>query len=88
MISFRHINLNDSRFPVKGPFDIIFCRNVMIYFDEDTRKELVNKFNNVLTEGSLLFIGLTESIMDYCSELQYADPSVYRKTSSSASLTS
>lgn len=82
MISFRHMNLNASGFPIKGPFDVIFCRNVMIYFDEPTRKKLVNKFSRVMPEGALLFVGLTESVMGYCKELPYTDPSVYQKTTS------
>ncbi len=84
MIAFRHMNLNAAQYSVRGPFDAIFCRNVMIYFDESTRKTLVNKFSKFMPEEALLFVGLTESIMGYCKELPYIDPSVYQKTKSSS----
>ena len=81
MISFRHLNLNAPQLPVKGPIDAIFCRNVMIYFDEQTRKVLVNKFSKTMPDNALLYIGMSESIINYCDELPYVEPSVYRKTS-------
>lgn len=82
MVTFRHLNLNAPTLPMKGPFDAIFCRNVMIYFDEPTRKTLVHKFNKVMSVGSPLFVGMTESIMGYCDQLPYSEPSVYCKTNS------
>lgn len=86
LVTFRKFNLNAPTFPMKGPFDAIFCRNVMIYFDEPTRKVLVNKFARLLAEDALLFVGMTESVMGYCRELPYREPSVYYKSKAALSL--
>lgn len=65
--------------PVNGLFDIIFCRNVMIYFDKKTQDVLVNKFYNCLREGGWLFIGHSESLTGMTHRFKYVEPSVYRK---------
>ncbi|MCA8988816.1 MAG: hypothetical protein KDA78_14295 [Planctomycetaceae bacterium] len=79
MVTFRHLNLNGKTFPMKGPFDAVFCRNVMIYFDEPTRTKLVNRFAHMMADGAPLYVGMTESVMGYCKELPYEEPSVYIK---------
>lgn len=61
-IAFRHFNLMTSPFPFKGKFDFIFCRNVMIYFDEKTQQHLVKKMSHCLADGGYLFIGHSENI--------------------------
>ena len=78
MISFRSFNLKDA-FPFKGTFDIIFCRNVMIYFDSAFQQELARKFYNVLHPGSLLFIGHSESFSHIKHNFHYVQPTVYMK---------
>jgi chemotaxis protein methyltransferase CheR len=62
MITFRQVNLLDERWPVRGPFDAIFCRNVMIYFDKPTQHRILQKFVPLLRPDGLLFAGHSESL--------------------------
>ncbi|HPU63029.1 MAG TPA: protein-glutamate O-methyltransferase CheR [Mobilitalea sp.] len=78
-VIFRKFNLMERIFPFNRKFHTIFCRNVMIYFDDDTKDELINKFYNSLEYGGYLFIGHTESIPRSKTGFQYIMPSVYRK---------
>lgn len=78
-IIFRQFNLNNSHFSFKKKFHVIFCRNVMIYFDRETRKQLVNKFYQWLEPGGYLFIGHSEVIERGEVPFQYVMPAVYRK---------
>lgn len=78
MISFGRLNLMEP-YPFRGPFDVIFCRNVMIYFDKKTQGDLVERFHRYLAEGGYLFIGHSESLNGIRHPLQYVRPSVYRK---------
>jgi chemotaxis protein methyltransferase CheR len=66
-------------FPFKNTFDIIFCRNVMIYFDTAIQQSLLDKFHNVITPGGLLFIGHSESLTNKTHKLQYVQPTIYMK---------
>ena len=61
MVTFRQINLLDENWPVRGPLDAIFCRNVMIYFDRDTQLRVLEKFVPILQPDGLLFAGHSES---------------------------
>ena len=63
----------------KHPFDLIFCRNVMIYFDSDTKNALVNRFYDVIRPGGYLFIGHAESIPRDATKFEYVKPAIYRK---------
>jgi len=65
--------------PMKGPFDAIFCRNVMIYFDKATQQELVHRFWEFLKPGGYLFIGHSESLTDQAHKFHYVQPAIYRK---------
>jgi chemotaxis protein methyltransferase CheR len=76
LITFRLFNLMDS-FPFQDTFDIIFCRNVMIYFNAEIQQKLVQKFRAVLTMGGLLFIGHSESLLNKQNGFQYMQPTVY-----------
>jgi chemotaxis protein methyltransferase CheR len=78
LITFRLFNLMDP-FPFKNTFDIIFCRNVMIYFDAQVQQELVRKFHNFLGKGGLLFIGHSESLINKQYTFKYIQPTVYQK---------
>lgn len=78
-VIFRRFNLMDKVFPFKKKFHIIFCRNVMIYFDKLTKIELVKKFYDSMEHGAYLFIGHSESINRGESAFKYVMPSVYRK---------
>ena len=61
LITFRKVNLLDAIWPVRGPFDAIFCRNVMIYFDKDTQYAILRKFVPLLQPHGLLFAGHSEN---------------------------
>lgn len=63
LVSFRRINLLDAGWPVQGPLDVIFCRNVMIYFDKPTQYGILRKFVPLLREDGLLFAGHSESLL-------------------------
>ncbi len=78
MVKFGRINLTKQPYPMKGPLDIIICRNVMIYFDEPTRRRLVGEFERLIRPGGLLFIGHSESIQGMTKSLRIESPSVFR----------
>lgn len=78
MVRFARLNLI-GHWPMKGPFDAIFCRNVMIYFDKPTQQELVKRFWDILAPGGVLFIGHSESLPGVQHHFQYLEPAVYRK---------
>lgn len=76
--TFRSLNLMEP-FPFRYKFHIIFLRNVMIYFEEETKRKLVNKMYDVLDDGGYLFIGSTEMINKSATKLKYIQPSIYQK---------
>ncbi len=78
-VTIRRFNLMNERFPFKKPFHAIFCRNVMIYFDSETRRTLVQKFFDATAPGGYLFIGHAETISKGQSLYRYIMPAVYRK---------
>lgn len=77
-VVFRQFNLMNP-FPFKKKMHAVFLRNVMIYFDEKTKKELLQKVYNLLQPGGYLFIGMTESINREAVPFQAVEPSVFRK---------
>jgi chemotaxis protein methyltransferase CheR len=80
IVTFGRLNLNtNDAWPMKGPFDLIFCRNVMIYFDDPTRERLVARFAELLPVGGFLFIGHSESLSSLKTSLKYVRPAVYEK---------
>jgi chemotaxis protein methyltransferase CheR len=78
-VTFRRFNLMNKSFPFKKPFHAIFCRNVMIYFDQPTRDALVKKFYDNTVSGGYLFIGHSETIRGGKVPYEYIKPAVYRK---------
>lgn len=78
-VLFRQFNLINPTFPFKRPFHVIFCRNVMIYFDVPTREALIQRFADFLEPGGFLFIGHSEVIDRQVHEFDYVMPSIYRK---------
>lgn len=79
MVLFRMFNLVYGDFKIfKSRFDIIFCRNVMIYFNQDTQIELVSKFRKILDKKSLLFVGQSESLTKNSSEFKLLQASIYK----------
>jgi chemotaxis protein methyltransferase CheR len=78
-VTFRRFNLNESTFPFRRRFHVIFCRNVMIYFDAEKKKQLIRRFYDALEPGGYLFIGQSESIDRSEVGFSYVMPSVFRK---------
>jgi chemotaxis protein methyltransferase CheR len=78
MITFKRFNLMES-FHIQDTYDIIFCRNVMIYFDKKTQNVLVNKFYDSLKSGGYFFVGHSESLTGLKHQFNYVEPSVYLK---------
>ncbi len=79
MIAFRRINLMAPAFPIRTPLDVIFCRNVMIYFDRPTQATLMGKFYRYLRPGGYLFIGHSESLQWIEHQFDYVKPTIYQK---------
>lgn len=77
--TFRRFNLMNEVFPFKKPFHIIFCRNVMIYFDSETRDRLVTKFHKALAPKGYLFLGHAESVNHHLGLFTSIQPAVYQK---------
>jgi chemotaxis protein methyltransferase CheR len=84
LLIFRHLNLTHLPFQLRGPLDIIMCRNVMIYFDHDLRSRLVNEFARLLKPGGCLIISHSESLVGIDSKLEMVRPSLYMKRSRGA----
>jgi len=78
LVQFARLNLMDP-WPMRGPFDAIFCRNVMIYFDKPTQARLINRFWEILSPGAMLFIGHSESLTGVRHRFRYVQPSVYER---------
>jgi len=79
MILFKRLNLMRESFPFHGLFDVVFCRNVMIYFDAASRARLVRALHAVTKPGGYLFIGHSESLQREESPYEYVRPAIYRK---------
>ena len=78
-IEFRRLNLMDGDFRIDKPPDVIFCRNVIIYFTKETQERLIQKFCRLLLPGGYLFLGHSETITNMNVPLVYAAATVYRK---------
>lgn len=79
MVLFKRLNLMTEHYPLKGQFDAIFCRNVMIYFDQESRKKVVASLFRFVKPGGYLFIGHSESLRGDSCPFEYVKPAVYRK---------
>ena len=77
MITFRQLNLLDESWPIRGPFDAIFCRNVMIYFDKPTQYKILKKFVPLLAPDGLLFAGHSESFQHAVDLFRLREKTVY-----------
>lgn len=78
-LTFARMNLAEAPYAMKGPFDVIFCRNVMIYFDTEGRRKFVNEARRLLAPGGHLFVGSSESLAGIADGFTSVMPSVYRK---------
>jgi chemotaxis protein methyltransferase CheR len=77
-VHFARLNLI-GQWPMKGPFDVIFCRNVMIYFDKSTQEQLVKRFWDMLKPEGHLFVGHSESLAGSPHLFRYVQPAIYMK---------
>jgi chemotaxis protein methyltransferase CheR len=78
-VLYRKFNLHTAAYPFKRPFDVVFCRNVLIYFDMPTKLDVVRKITEKLRPGGYLFVGLAESLGREVGLLSYLRPGVYRR---------
>lgn len=79
MILFRRLNLSVVPFPMHGPMDAVFCRNVMIYFDNRIRRNLLCEIERLLKSDGILFVGHAESLAGQLCNLNAVKPSIYLK---------
>lgn len=78
LVTFRSLNLLDSKYPMHGSFDAIFCRNVMIYFDKPTQYQILQKFVPLLDRDGLLFMGHSEVFQHASDLIRLIDRTVYK----------
>ncbi len=78
VVIFKYLNLVKG-WPIKGPLDFIFCRNVMIYFDKTTQQRLINRFWDLLDSGGILLTGHSESLTGIEHRYNYVQPTIYMK---------
>ncbi|NVN84906.1 MAG: protein-glutamate O-methyltransferase [Rhodopseudomonas sp.] len=80
LISFAPLNLLE-KWPMSGPFDVIFCRNVVIYFDKPTQRKLFDRYAELLRPDGWLFIGHSESLLNVTNRFSLVGRTIYRRTS-------
>lgn len=78
MITFRKLNLMDKQWPMRGPLDIIFCRNVMIYFTKETQKTIVERFSELLADDGYLVMGHSETLYKVSDRFELIGKTMYR----------
>ena len=78
MVTFNQLNLM-GEWPMRGPFDVIFCRNVVIYFDKPTQGVLFNRYADILCDDGVLFIGHSETMAEVCTRFDLVGKTMYRK---------
>lgn len=80
LVTFRKLNLLEP-FPFRKQFDVVFCRNVMIYFDKQIQQRVVNKLYEVVKSGGYFVVGHSESLSGVSHQFEYVAPTIYKKTS-------
>ena len=78
-VTFHHLNLLQASYPVGRDQHVIFCRNVMIYFDQETQQQLVTKLTQQITHGGYLVVGHSESLLGIRHALKQIKPGIYRR---------
>ncbi len=78
-VTFRRLNLMDASYGINEMFDIVFCRNVLIYFDRETQEKVISKICKNLKSGGYFFLGHSESIMNMNVPLKQVSPTVFKK---------
>jgi chemotaxis protein methyltransferase CheR len=81
LITFKQLNLLGN-WPMRGPFDAIFCRNVMIYFDAETKAKLVERMHALLKPDGWLYVGHSESLLEQQHRFRLCGHTIYQKTGS------
>jgi len=81
LITFKQLNLMNE-LPMRGPFDVIFCRNVVIYFDKDTQRALFRRFALLQRPGDLLFLGHSESMFKVSNDYTLIGRTIYKRNES------
>ncbi len=79
MVAFKRLNLIET-WPMKGPFDVIFCRNVFIYFDTQTKASILDRFVALLSPGGFLYLGHSESLPQPHPNLRLIGRTIYERT--------
>lgn len=79
IVSFGRLNLLDDLYPMKGLFDIVFCRNVIIYFDGESRRKLFEKFSSYLRDDGYLIMGHSETLTGLTNKFNFLGNTIYRK---------
>jgi chemotaxis protein methyltransferase CheR len=79
LVVVKRLNLSMPPFPMAGPMDMVFCRNVMIYFDSHVRQRLLDDIFRLLKPGGFLLVGHAESLVGVTSNLKTIKPSIYIK---------
>jgi chemotaxis protein methyltransferase CheR len=79
VVSFARLNLNDAVYPVTGQFDLIFCRNVLIYFDRESKSKVIDRLLTHLAPGGYLFMGYAETTATISDRLESVGPNVYAR---------
>ncbi len=79
IVTFRKFNLINESYTFKKKFHVIFCRNVLIYFDTATKQKIIKNMEDSLEVGGYLFISQSESLVGLETKLQWVEPSVYKK---------
>ena len=78
LITFNQLNLHGP-WPMKGKFDVVFCRNVIIYFDKPSQRELFDRFANLMVDGGYLYIGHSESLYKVTERFRSIGQSIYQR---------
>ena len=84
MVDFQRLNLNQDPYPVKGPFDAILCRNVLIYFGADSRQRVLSNLLAHLSLDGFLFMGHAENLTSMSAELRSVEPTIYVRAQAEA----
>jgi chemotaxis protein methyltransferase CheR len=79
IVCFRELNLM-SEWPMHGPFDAIFCRNVLIYFGRETQRQLIGRMERMQCPGDYLILGHSESLLDISTGYQLVGNTIHRRT--------
>lgn len=80
MVKFARLNLHADSYPLTSAFDLIFCRNVLIYFDQKSKKKVISGLVNHLADDGLLFVGHSENLYGVTSDLKRSMPAVYARS--------